>query len=238
MNYQFNTTLIFFWYLTWLVGTELNEQWLQIVGCRGKYKLFSSPDTPIEQSLPVRTRARVKAVKADVKSSSMELSPPTPVGCFGIHLLFCIFIMYVFCCSTFSFLLICITFFIFQEEKAMNLRTSWINYQITRWQGLCLEDLTFIFSWLKHVKVTSSSHLRKKSVILEVAFLSLLSLLTYLFFFFFFFSAVGQLAIILRKLKLKIKAQKNKKSSDILSTVTEKIEKQLKDAELQMQEDT
>lgn len=49
---------------------------------------------------------------------------------------------------------------------------------------------------------------------------------------------MGQLAIILRKLKLKIKAQKNKKSSDILSTVTEKIEKQLKDAELQMQEDT
>lgn len=77
----------------------------------------------------------------------------------------------------------------------------------------------------------------RKVLLLEVAFLSLLSLLTYLFFFF-FFSAVGQLAIILRKLKLKIKAQKNKKSSDILSTVTEKIEKQLKDAELQMQEDT
>jgi hypothetical protein len=52
------------------------------------------------------------------------------------------------------------------------------------------------------------------------------------------FSAVSQLSTVLTKLKSKIKTQKNKMSSDILSTVTEKIEKQLKDAELQMQEDT
>ncbi|KAF3326375.1 hypothetical protein FCM35_KLT08005 [Carex littledalei] len=122
-------------------------------GCRGKYKLFSSPDTPIEQSLPVRTRARAKAVKTDVKRSSMELSPPIPVGYFG------------------------------GESNGS-------------------EDI------LNQFPDNSLA------------------------------SAVGQLAIILRKIKLKIKAQKNKKSSDILSTVTEKIENQLKDAELQMQEDT